>query len=522
MNLADISAREAARNGPAVALVEIATGRRLTFAQLEARVDAFARSLAADPRLGRGSRIAMLAYNCAEYVEAYLAAARAGLIVQGLNWRLAADELERIVRDAGSRMLIADTQHGEIAEELQRRSAVDVSLTFGAASDGSYEDYLAAGKLAEPVAGTPKMDEPVMIIYTGGSTGEPKGAVHTHRSCIGAMVNNTVAERILPSDRYLMLGQMFHSSSILALNYLSHGATLVLVPRFEPRTALEVIEAERVTASLAFPPMINYMLREADGRRLDLASLRNVQYGGGPIASRVIVEMMELLGCGVIQCYGSTEHVAVTFLSQEDHVRGLADPAVLRSCGREAYLTEVRLVGPGGVQVPRDAVTAGEIVVRSPANMTGYWNRPDLGGPADGWLPTGDLATCDAAGYFTIVGRVKDLIVCGGENIYPTQVENAIGGHPAVLESAVIGVPDAAWGESVTAFVVLKSGRTATAEEIAGQVRRTLGSYQKPREVRFVNDLPRTSAGKIAKHLLADRPAAIAPGQRLNEPTARA
>ena len=154
--------------------------------------------------------------------------------------------------------------------------------------------------------------------------------------------------------------------------------------------------------------------------------------------------------------------------------------------------------------------------------MTGYWNRPDLGGPVDGWLPTGDLATCDAAGYFTIVGRVKDLIVCGGENIYPTQVENAIGGHPAVLESAVIGVPDAVWGESVTAFVVLKSGRTATAEEIAGQVRRTLGSYQKPREVRFVNDLPRTSAGKIAKHLLADRPAAIAPGQRLNEPTARA
>ena len=196
----------------------------------------------------------MLAYNCAEYVEAYLAAARAGLIVQGLNWRLAADELERIVRDAGSRMLIADTQHGEIAEELQRRSAVDVSLTFGAASDGSYEDYLAAGKLAEPVAGTPKMDEPVMIIYTGGSTGEPKGAVHTHRSCIGAMVNNTVAERILPSDRYLMLGQMFHSSSILALNYLSHGATLVLVPRFEPRTALEVIEAETGHGLPGLPP----------------------------------------------------------------------------------------------------------------------------------------------------------------------------------------------------------------------------------------------------------------------------
>lgn len=516
MNLAGIPAREAARNAPAVALVEVATGRQVTFAALEARVDALARALTADPRLRRGDRVAMLAYNCVEYVELLFAAARAGLIVQGLNWRLAGDELERVVRDAGARLLIADVALGEAAAGLARRSVVEGWLSFGAESDGSYEDYITAGEHAVPVRHKPDMDDPVMIIYTGGSTGEAKGAVHTHRSCLAAMVNNTIAERIVPTDRYLMLGQMFHSSSILALNYLSHGATLVLVPRFEPRDALEVIESERITASLAFPPMVNYMLREAGGARFEMSSLRNVQYGGGPMAPPVIREMMEMLGCGLIQCYGSTEHVAVTFLSQEDHVRGLKEPAILASCGREAYLTEVRLAGPDGAEVPRDGSTAGEIFVRSPANMIGYWNRPDLGGPRDGWLATGDLATGNAAGYFTIVGRVKDLIVSGGENIYPVQVENAIAGHPAVLENAVIGVPDEFWGESVAAFVVLKPGSRATAQEIADQVRSSLGSYQKPRHVHFVESLPRTSAGKIAKHLLGDRPP-VAAGDRVDQ-----
>ena len=508
MNVGAITAREAARNGRRAALVDASTGRTVTFAELERRVDALARALTSDPRVKRGDRVAILAYNCVEYFEVYLATARAGLLAQGLNWRLAADELQRVVRDAGTRVLITDASLGELAAELARRAGdIDVVLAFGEGSDGSYDAYVEAGGEDGPFP-EPDGDDPVLIIYTGGSTGEPKGAVHTHRSCLTAMMNNTVAERVRPDDRYLVLGQMFHSAAILALNYLMHGATVVLVPRFEPRLSLEVIEAERVTASLAFPPMINYMLAEGDGRRFDLSSLRNMQYGGGPISPRVIREMMDLLPCGLIQCYGSTEHVGVTFLSQEDHVRGREDELLLRSCGREAYMTEVRLMADGR-PVPWDGRTPGEIVVRSASNMIGYWRRPDLTAEVlrDGWLATGDLAVADADGYLTVVDRAKDLIVSGGENIYPAQVENAISGHPAVLEVAVVGVPDDFWGEAVKAFVVLRAGREAGEEEIRDRVRDTLGSYQKPRQVEFVAELPKTSVGKIAKQQLRARAA---------------
>jgi long-chain acyl-CoA synthetase len=511
VNVGAITAREAARNGGKTALVDATTGRTATFAELERRVDGLARALTADPRVARGDRIAILAYNCFEYVEVYLAAARAGLLAQGLNWRLAPDELERIVRDAGTRVLIADSSMGELAAELGRRASdIDVTLRFGAGSDGSYDDYVASGAGLDAEPAEPGEDDPVMIIYTGGSTGEPKGAVHTHRSCLTAAMNNTVAERVVPSDRYLMLGQMFHSAAILALNYLLHGATVVLVPRFEPRLALEVIESERVTASLAFPPMINYMLAETDDRRFDLSSLRNMQYGGGPISPRVITEMMDLLPCGLIQCYGSTEHVGVTFLSQEDHQRGRAEERLLRTCGREAYLTQVRLIDAQGRPVPRDGSTPGEIVVRSASNMIGYWRRPDLTAAAmnGGWLGTGDLAVASEDGYLTIVDRVKDLIVSGGENIYPAQVENAIAGHPSVLEVAVVGVPDELWGEAVKAFVVLRGGRKASGAEIRDRVRDTLGSYQKPKHVEFVRELPKSPAGKIAKRELRERSAA--------------
>ena len=508
MNVGAITAREAARNGRRTALVDAVSGRHATFAELERRVDGLARALTADPRVARGDRIAILAYNCFEYFEVYLAAARAGLLAQGLNWRLAADELERIVHDAGTRVLVSDASLGELASELDRRANIDVSLRFGAGSDGSYDDYVESGTGVEVELAEPGDDDPILIIYTGGSTGEPKGAVHTQRSCLTAMMNNTVAERVVPSDRYLMLGQMFHSAAILALNYLLHGATVVLVPRFEPRLSLEVIESERATASLAFPPMVNYMLAEADGRRFDLSSLRNMQYGGGPISPRVITEMMDLLPGGLIQCYGSTEHVGVTFLSQEDHVRGREDPrapAHLRPRGLplRGAPDGGRQAGPvGRPHAGRDRGPLGvehdRLLAAARPHRARYLK--------DGWLATGDLAVADEDGYLTIVDRVKDLIVSGGENIYPAQVENAIAGHPSVLEVAVVGVPDAFWGEAVKAFVVLRTGREAGADEIRDRVRDTLGSYQKPRHVEFVSELPKTSVGKIAKKSSAAAP----------------
>lgn len=519
MNLGAIPAREAARNGGKPALVDAATGRVVTYAELERRVAALARGFAAQPGVAYGSRIAILAYNGIEYVEVILAAARAGLVALGLNWRLAPEELARVVRDGEPAVLIVDDACAELGEALLRREDAGVVLAYGPGSDGSYEAFVAAGERAAPLTREPAPDDPVLIISTGGSTGEPKGAVHTHGSAIAGMVNNAIAERIRPDDRYLMLGQMFHSASVLAINYLMNGATLLLLPRFEPRPALEAIERERVTASLIFPAMINHLLAATGDGGFDLASLRNVQYGGGPLALRVILELLDTLPCTLIQCYGSSEHLAVTFLSQEDHLaaRRAGDEHRLASCGREAFLTRVRLLGPDGAPVPWDGRTTGEIVVRSPANMRGYWRRPDLTRAAttpDGWLRTGDLARADADGYLFVVDRLGDMIISGGENIYALQVENAIAGHPAVREVAVVGVPDPQWGESVKAFVVLRAGRAASADDIRHAVTTRLGSYQKPRHVEFVRELPRTPAGKVARsHLRArsQRAGAAAP-----------
>ena len=227
--------------------------------------------------------------------------------------------------------------------------------------------------------------------------------------------------------------------------------------------------------------------------------------GGAPLNPEIGI-FFHSVGLNLLQGYGQTEGMTMTFLSQEDHaeaVRGIR-PERLRSCGREGFVTSVRVVDPGGRTVPRDGQSSGEIIVRSDANMLGYWRRPDLTAQTirDGWMWTGDIATWDESGYVYIVDRAKDMIISGGENIYSTQVENAIHRHPAVLECAVIGIPDTEWGEVVKAVVVLKPGMHASEREIIDEARRHLASYQKPKSVAFVDSLPKAPTGKILKREL--------------------
>lgn len=509
MNVGAITARESTRNPRKEALIDPVRDRRLTFRELEDRVDSLARALARDERVKLGDRVVILATNCVEYFELYLACARAGLIAQGLNWRLAADELEKITNDVDPVAFVFDGEFREVAAELQRRLDLPIWLSFGEAGDGSYDDFVAAG--ADRAVAMPDEDPArgIMIVYTGGTTGNAKGALHTDGGCIAAMVNNTVAERIVPWDRYLIQGQMFHSAAVLALNYLMNGASVAMLPRFEPELSLQTIEAERISASLAFPAMMNYILDSAAGANFDLSSLRNMQYGGGPMAPEVILSMMEALPCGLIQNYGSSEHIGVTFLSQEDHFEARDGHNVhrLRSCGREALLSRVALLDEDGNQVPRDGETPGEIYVRAPSNMAGYWKRPDLTAAITRgeWLGTGDLAAWDTDGYLYIVDRAKDVIISGGENIYPIQIENAIAGHPEVLEVAVVGEHDDLWGESVVAFVTLKASAQIGEDDVQDIVRNKLGSYQKPKKVHFIDGIPKSPAGKMDKKALRDR-----------------
>ncbi len=506
MNLGMIPAKTARAHPDRAALIDVPNDRRISYGELETRVRRLANGLLTGPGAAKGDRVAVLARNCIEYMELYYACARVGLILQPLNWRLGPEELARIIADGEPLVLAYSSDFDDVAQTLNARINVRHWLRFG--PGGDYEALLAAAPEDNPAAATAVGDDdPVLILYTGGTTGRSKGALHTHRSLFTGMLNQTVAERVQQDDVYMLTGQMFHIPVVLAMNYMAHGCPLVLI-NFEARLALEVIERERVSAFLGVTTMLNWMMAVEDFDRFDLSSLRNIQYGGGPMPRSVVEAALQAFPCNIIQGYGQTEGMTMSFLSQEDHRKAISGdhPERLSSCGREAFLTALRVVNEQGEDVPRDATTPGEIIVQSEANMVGYWRQPDQTAETlrDGWLYTGDIATWDSDGYATIVDRAKDMIISGGENIFSTQVETAIHQHPAVLEAAVFGVPDPEWGEAVKAVVVLKPGMSASEGDIIRTASEHLASYQKPRSVDFLDGLPKAPTGKILKRDLRD------------------
>ena len=506
MNIGFIPSKAARLDPAREALIDVHTGRRITFGELDNNVCRLANAFVDQLGLSKGDRVAVLSKNAIEYMEIYYACARVGMIAQPINWRLGSDEMVRIFEDGSPSVLIASDDYSE--QILQLKDKVDVAhwLSFGEGSDGSYSALLNSSVSTEPaISADIGGDDPVLILYTGGTTGESKGALHTHHSLYMGMINQTVAERIVPSDVYMLTGQMFHIPVALSMNYHAHGCPVVLI-NFDARLALETIARERVSAFLGITTMLNWMMADERFAEFDLSSLRNIQYGGGPMPASVVAAALDAFPCTIIQGYGQTEGMTMSFLSQEDHFRALAGdhPERLDSCGREGFVTEMRLVDPEGNMVPRDGNTPGEILVRSEANMIGYWQRPDLTAETirDGWMWTGDIAVWDEAGYIFIVDRAKDMIISGGENIFCTQVEAAIHKHPGVLESAVFGIPDDRWGEAVKAVVVMKPGQSATEREIIDVAAQHLASYQKPKSVDFVDSLPKAPTGKILKREL--------------------
>jgi long-chain acyl-CoA synthetase len=492
-----------------IAVIDQPTGREITFAAFDEHVRRLANGLVR-LGLGKGDRVGILSQNSIEYYALYFACGRAGLIAQPMNWRLAAPELRKIIANGEPRVYITQGQFSRVASELQATvDGVEHWLEYGPDGDGSYERLIETSPADEvPTVDTIGGDDPFIILYTGGTTGESKGALHSHRTVWFGMLNQTVAERIVPSDVYMLTGQMFHIPVVLAMNYTAHGCPLVLM-NFEAKLALDLIQQHRVSAFLGVTTMLNWMMAVDGFDSYDLSSLRNIQYGGGPMPPRVIKEALTKFPCTLIQGYGQTEGTTMCFLSQEDHaLAALKDihSERLKSCGREGFVTTIAVVDELGRPVPQDGRTTGEIVVRSEANMLGYFRRPDLTAATirDGWMWTGDIACWDEDRYVFIVDRAKDMIISGGENIYSVQVEEAIYKHPSVLECAVIGVPDDEWGEAVKAFVVLKPGQPATEAEIVATARANLAGYQKPRSVEFLDALPKASTGKILKRVLRE------------------
>ncbi len=510
MNIGLIAQKWANLTPDKTAIFDSANDKRITFAELDRYVNKIANGLLS-LGLKKGDCVGIVSRNSIEHLAIFYACGRSGLIAQPMNWRLSATELIKIINNGSPRAVISEAFFNELICDVQKgNDTVGHWLEYGESGDGSFEKLTESHGEDEPsVCKEIGGEDSFFILYTGGTTGESKGALHSHRSVWFGMQNQTVAERIVPNDVYMLTGQMFHIPVVLAMNYHAHGCPLVLM-NFEPKLALDLIEIERVSAFLGVTTMLNWMMAAENFSSYDLSSLRNIQYGGGPMPSRVIKEALDSFPCTLIQGYGQTEGTTMTFLSQEDHLKAVRDgyhPERLRSCGREGFVTSVRIVDPQGQVVPRDNKTPGEIIVKSYANMVGYYGRPDLTAKTirNGWMWTGDIATWDHEGYCFIVDRAKDMIISGGENIYSIQVEEAIGLNDAVLEVAVIGVPDEEWGESVKAYVVLKPGYSITEGEIIKEAKRNLASYQKPKFVEFVSELPKAPTGKILKRELRNQ-----------------
>jgi acyl-CoA synthetase (AMP-forming)/AMP-acid ligase II len=510
MNLVDAVRKWANLAPDRTVIVDSTTNRRITFAELLDRIIRLSNGFAL-LGLRKGDRVAVLSTNSIEYFEVYYACAMSGLIAQPINWRLSAEEITRIIEDGEPSVFVCQAEFLGLKNEVRASVQSDITyLEYGPGTDGSYERLVTSASPEDPAIDM-HMDigdaDPVLILYTGGTTGLSKGALHTHHSLYMGMINQTVAERVVPGDVYMLTGQMFHIPVALAMNYIAHGCPCVLM-NFDAKIALELIQKERVSAFLGITTMLNWMMAVEGFENYDISSLRNIQYGGGPMPETVVKAALKAFPCTIIQGYGQTEGMTMTFLSQEDHQKAVNGKHTerLNACGREGFVTRIRVVNTEGIDVPKDSATSGEIIVRSEANMLGYWRKPELTADImkDGWMWTGDIATWDEDSYIFIVDRSKDMIISGGENIYSTQVESAIHKHEGVLECAVIGVPDDVWGEAVKAVVVMKPGESATEADIINTAREHLASYQKPKSVDFVDSLPKAPTGKILKRELRD------------------
>jgi acyl-CoA synthetase (AMP-forming)/AMP-acid ligase II len=350
------------------------------------------------------------------------------------------------------------------------------------------------------------LDKPFLAVSTGGTTGIPKSAVHSQNSYTACALNYLAAARISQTDVYLMLGQLFHVVGYMPLAYLASGRPVVIA-NFNAGELVDIIRQERVSGFFAVATMLPQLMEAVRNAGVRLPSVRQVEYGGAPMGESVIRSAAELFEADLIQAWGMSELGPGTYLGPEDHRRAFAGdhPERLRSCGRSALLSRVAVLDESGQLVPRDGRSVGEICHRGPGNMVGYWNMPDETAELlrDGWVHSGDIGTWDEDGYVYIVDRKKSMIISGGENIFPAEVERALSNHPEISEVVVVGVPDATWGELVKALVVRRQGSNIDAVAITEFAEVELGSYKKPRIVEFVDALPVTPTGKVDRRAAA-------------------
>lgn len=481
------------------------TGARYTFAEMNARCNRIANALTVQG-IKPGDRVAFLMMNSIEFMESYFAVAKLGAVIVPLNWRLVPDELEFILKDSGAETLIYGTEFLNNVEELHSRGIktdVKIWIQFDGGDQRSpfaldYTQLQQAASDDEPKIGGEEEDM-LYIMYTSGTTGLPKGVIHTHNSALWGVLTIFSTAEMRYKDRYLMALPMFHVGALTPLTVNVYGGvTSVVMRQFDPLRTWQLIDGEKISVMLAVPAMLNFMLQVPEFEKFDYSNLRWCMSGASPVPVSLIESYADK-GIQIQQIYGLTETCGpACLISTDDAIRKAG------STGKAFFHTEVRVVDESGANVAPGE--AGEVVVRGKHVMVGYWNRPDATAETikDGWLYTGDIAEWDADGYIYIRDRTKDMIISGGENIYPAEIENVILSHPKVGEVAVIGQPSEVWGESPLA-VVVKADPSLTPAEVMQHCDGKLSRFKLPRGVEFIGEIPRNPSGKVLKRLLRDQ-----------------
>ena len=450
-----------------------------------------------------GGRVAILDKSAPSFFAVLFGALKARAALVPLNYRLAPPEIRWILADAGARVLFAG-QEFQAAMDAEFATTPDAPLRVSLDESGGgwsgLEAFCGDAQDTDPeLAARP--GETILQIYTSGTTGRPKGVLVTHEgwAAFSAVMNEAPWAGYEPGDLRLCCMPLYHvAGTYPALVSLEQGGRIVLTREVDPAELVGLLQHAGVTTTLMAPVVIQFLLQVPGVDAVGYPALRTITYGASPISVAVLTRAMEVFGCDFVQVYGLTENMGGgTVLDAADH-----DPARgrLRACGKPYPGGEARVVDAAGDVLPPGRV--GEIQFRAPWNMTGYWNRPEETAAAleGGWLHTGDAGYFDEDGYLFVHDRIKDMIVTGGENVYPAEVENALFSHPAVADAAVIGVPDPRWGEAVKALVVLKPGTQASEAALIEHLRARIAGYKTPRSVEFVSSLPRNASGKLLKH----------------------
>jgi acyl-CoA synthetase (AMP-forming)/AMP-acid ligase II len=506
--LADMVRDRAKSRGDAIAFEF--EGRITTFAEFDVNTNRVANGLKAlgvKPR----ERIAYLGKNSDIYFELLLGAMKANVVMAPVNWRLAGPEVAFIVEDCKAPVLFVGAEFVTLVNSVKDKlpGVRTVITTEGGA--GEWQDFMAWRDAQS--AESPNIDispkDIAIQLYTSGTTGKPKGAMLSHANFFNLVQTGNEAEKPdwnkwTADDVSLVAMPIFHiGGSGWGLMGLYHGAKGVIAREFDPTRILDVFEQAGITKLFMVPAAMQFVVRQPRARQVDFSRLKYMLYGASPIPAALLQECIEVFKCGFVQMYGMTETTgAIVALPPEDHVEGLER---MRSAGKALPGVELAILDADGNRLAVGEV--GEIATRSGSNMAGYWNLPEATARTlgkDGWLRTGDAGYLDKDGYLYIHDRIKDMIISGGENIYPAEVESALCDHPDIAEAAVIGIPDDRWGEAVKAIVVMKPGKTASAADIINFTRERIAGYKTPKSVDFIDALPRNPSGKILRRHLRD------------------